>query len=73
MANYVALLSSGMATELEFFRTFWSAQYLEILSFPLVEDCLFFFFFFFASKYGSFISIFFHMRKTVHVNDNALS
>ena len=44
MANYVALLSSGMATELEFFRTFWSAQYLEILSFPLVEDCLFFFF-----------------------------
>ena len=45
MANYVALLSSGMATELEFFRTFWSAQYLEILSFPLVEDCLFFFFF----------------------------
>ena len=47
MANYVALLSSGMATELEFFRTFWSAQYLEILSFPLVEDCLFFFIFFF--------------------------
>ena len=40
MANYVALLSSGMATELEFFQTFWSAQYLEILSFPLVEDCL---------------------------------
>ena len=40
MANYVALLSSGMATELEFFQTFWSARYLEILSFPLVEDCL---------------------------------
>ena len=40
MANCVALLSSGMANKFKFFQTFWSARYLEILSFSLVEDCL---------------------------------